>query len=114
MTEFKKALTAYGDISFENALISEIEQLGVKELPLQQGLTHSSYALDNNIKAIIINVFKETNIIRVKAGLFYTGIIAGCNCADDPTPTDEQQEYCEVQININSKTADTEIVLISE
>ena len=108
------ALTAWGSPDFEGALKNYIEQMDVKQLPLQQGLSNSSHALDNNIKAIIISVSEEQNIIRVKAGVFYSGIIAGCNCADDPTPADELPEYCEVRLDINKITAETEITLLNE
>ena len=114
MVQLTKVLAAWGAADFENILKKEIEHMDVKQLPLQQGLSSSSYALDNNIKAIIINAREEENIIRVKAGVFYTGVIAGCNCADDPSPVDEQPEYCEVQIDINKTTAETIIILLSE
>ena len=114
MIQLKKALSVWGTEEFESILKRDIEQMDVKQLPLQQGLSSSSYALDNNIKAIIINVTEEANIIRVKAGVFYTGVISGCNCADDPTPVDEQSEYCEVQIDINKVTAEAIIILLSD
>ena len=114
MIKLTEVLDAWGTADFENILKKEIEHMDVKQLPLQQGLSSSSYALDNNIKAIIINVTEEKNIIGVKAGVFYTGVIAGCNCADDPSPVDEQPEYCEVQIDINKITAETIIILLSE
>ncbi|MEZ5541890.1 MAG: hypothetical protein R3F42_07590 [Pseudomonadota bacterium] len=43
-------------------------------------------------------------MIHARAGLFYTGIIAGCSCADDPTPVEEQAEYCVVDITIDRLT----------
>ena len=58
--------------------------------------------------------YARANSILVKAGIFYTGIIAGCSCADDPTPLDEQNEYCELELNINKETAETTIVLLEE
>ena len=51
--------------------------------------------------------------IRVKAGLAYNGIIAGCSCSDDPTPIDETNEYCEVLFSINKETAETTVELFS-
>jgi len=53
-------------------------------------------------------------VIRVKAGIFYTGVIAGCSCADDPTPIDEQNEYCVVQFDIDRTTADATVTLLAE
>lgn len=81
------------------------------QLPLQQGLSASSYALDDKFSVMIMNASEEAGFIHAKAGIFYSGIIAGCSCADDPTPTNELNEYCEVQLNINKKTAETTVVL---
>jgi hypothetical protein len=50
----------------------------------------------------------------VKAGIFYTGVIAGCSCADDPTPVDELNEYCVVQFDIDRMTAETTVRLLAE
>jgi hypothetical protein len=112
MIQLTKVLSAWRTADFESILKKEIERMGAKELPLQQALSSSSYALDSNIKIIIINVAEAKNTLQVKAGIFYAGVIAGCHCADDPTPIDEQPEYCEVQVEINKKTADTQIVLL--
>lgn len=90
----------------------EIENIEPALLPLQQGLTHSSYVGNAAFKAVILNVTEENNVTKVKAGIFYTGIIAGCSCSDDPSPTDEQTEYCELQFDINKNTAVTTVVLL--
>ena len=91
---------------------NEIESIDSALLPLQQGLTLSSYVGNAAFKPIILNITEENNIVKVKAGIFYTGIIAGCSCSDDPSPTDEQNEYCELQFNINKDTAETEVILL--
>ena len=60
---------------------------------------------------MILGVAEEPECIRVRAGIFYTGVISGCNCADDPSPVDEQNEYCVVQIDINRTTAESTVSL---
>lgn len=92
----------------------EIEKIEPALLPLQQGLTHSSYVGNTSFKVVILNISKENKIIKVKAGIFYTGIIAGCSCSDDPSPIDEQTEYCELLFSINKKTADTTVSLLND
>jgi len=84
-----------------------------EQLPLQKGLTSSSHALDDKLKAVIISVVDEGQFIRAKAGICYTGIIAGCNCADDPSPVNEENEYCEVQLDIDKSTAGTTVILLA-
>ena len=112
MIQLTKSLNAWGTSSFIDILKKEVEQVHADALPLQQGLALSSYVTDSPHKAVIISVSDEEDFIRAKAGIFYSGIIAGCSCADDPTLVNEQPEYCEVVLAINKKTAEAEIVLL--
>ncbi len=113
MFKLSLSLQAWDTEAFNAVLKEEICSLDADTLPLQQGLSSSSYANSNNLSITILKVENENNNIFVKAGLFYTGIIAGCNCADDPTPVDENNEYCEVLFCINKNTAETTVSLIS-
>ena len=110
----KKSLNAWGKAEFEQTLKGEIEQLNHSLLPLQDGLSLSSYVSPTPIKTTILKITDSSEYITIKVGIFYTGIIAGCSCADDPTPLDEQNEYCEIEDKINKKTADADIILLDE
>jgi hypothetical protein len=114
MIRFIDALNAWGTPDFNVILRQEIERLTADQLPLQQGLSSTSHALDNRISAMIISVAGEEGAIRAKAGIFYAGIVAGCSCADDPTPVTEQGEYCVVQVTIDKATAEATLVLLAE
>ena len=114
MIRLTKTLNAWGTADFEVVLKEEIALLDTKQLPLQQGLSTGSYAIDGKFKAMIIGVTEVAGFIRVKAGIFYSGIIAGCSCADDPTPVNEESEYCVVQLDINKQTAETTVALLLE
>jgi hypothetical protein len=112
MIRLIKALDAFGTSRFKSILKKELEQLNADQLPLQQGLSMGSYALDDTLNVMIISVGDDAHCIHVKAGVFYSGIVAGCSCADDPTPLDENSEYCEVRINIDKKTAVASVALL--
>jgi len=112
MIRLINTLNAWGTTGFEGVLKGEVEQLDVDQLPLQQGLSASSHVTDSQRKVLIFSVADEEEFIHIKAAIIYSGIIAGCNCADDPTPVDEQNEYCEVRIEINKKTAETTVALL--
>ena len=114
MIILNSVLQAWNTPAFSETLKTEIEQMDVETLHLQQGLSQSSYACDDNIKAVIISFSEMSGVIQVKAGVFYIGVIPGCNCADDPSPLDEYPEYCEVQFDINMQTAETAVRLLSE
>lgn len=112
MIRLTKSLQAWGTPNFEGALKAELEQINADLLPLQQGLATTSHVAENPHKAMIINVTDEADIIRVKAGIFYSGMVIGCSCADDPTPINEQSEYCEVEFLINKNTAEARVLLL--
>lgn len=114
MTRLTNALNAWGVPDFESVLKKEIEQLGAEHLPLQQGLSTGSYALDNKLQAMIISVSEDAGFIRAKAGIFYAGILTGCSCADDPTPVNEESEYCVVRLDISKSTAETTVALVAD
>jgi hypothetical protein len=104
-------LSTWQTPAFKKTLQAEMEQMDVRRLPLQQGLTRGNYALQDNISVSIIRVSEADDNIIVNAGIFYQSLIAGCSCADDPTPVEELNEYCEVQLIINKTSAETTITL---
>ena len=114
MIKLPNTLKAWGSDNFKATLKSDIEALTANELPLQRGMSSGSYAMDDKIRAMIIGVAEKDDHLEAKAGIFYTGVIAGCNCADDPSPPDEQTEYCVVLLRIDKTTAETEIKLVDK
>ena len=104
MLILSKTIKAWNSADFEKVLAQEVAELGLEHLPLQEGLTQSSVALDSNIKVIVLSVRKKEGNAIIDLGVFYSGIIPGCSCADDPTPVDEINEYCELTIDLELKT----------
>lgn len=114
MVRLQHSLNAWGTPGFPDVAKQEIMQLDANLLPLQQGLSRSSHVTDRPFEALILGSHEENGHIRVKAGIFYSGIIAGCSCADDPTPVDELTEYCVLQFDIDRTTADASVTLLAE
>ncbi len=112
MIRLTNVIQAWGNNDFEIVLKSALEGLDARQLPLQQGLTAGSYALDKDLRVILLSAAEGANVLQIKVGVFYTSIIAGCNCADDPTPVDELSEYCEFQLEIDKNTAETAVSLV--
>jgi hypothetical protein len=108
-----QSLAARGSPDFKATLKRELGQLDGSQLPLVQGMTQGSVPLEGSVEVMILDVSEMETAIHAKAGVFYQSIIAGCSCADDPTPIDERNEYCEVQIDIDKSTAETTVTLLS-
>lgn len=105
------ALNAWNTPAFAATLKRELEGLGAGGLPLQQGLAASSVALDDAYEVMVIAAEDAPGAIRARVGVFYAGIVAGCSCADDPTPVEPQHEYCELLLAIDKATAETAVAL---
>ncbi len=114
MLRLAKTLNAQGTPDFKDILKKELEQIAPEQLPLQQGLSAGSHVQDDKFTAVILGVTEENDSIRARVGIFYTSIIAGCSCADDPTPVSELNEYCKMQLDIDKKTAETKVALLPE
>lgn len=112
MLKFDKALQAWGASDFEEVLKQEIAQLDAGQLPLQQGLAISNVVTADPISVINLRVTELDNVIRVRAGILYKGMIGGCSCTDDPTPDNTNNEYCEVQLDIDKVTAITTVASV--
>jgi len=114
MIVLRKALSAWGTPDFQAILQQEIALLRAEQLPLQQGLSTGNYVSDAPLTVLIHSVEEMEKVIRVKAGIFYQGIIGGCSCTDDPTPASDINEYCEVQLDIDRASAITTVTLLAD
>jgi hypothetical protein len=108
------SLAAWGTPEFEETFKREVGRLTAEMLPLQAALTHGSYASDRVNGVILLSTSESADSVIIKAGLHFTGVIAGCSCADDPTPNNETVEYCEVRIELDRKSARASISLLTD
>lgn len=113
MIHLPASLAAWGSPGFKGVLRHELEQLDGGQLPLQQGLSHTSHALEDKFTVVVNGASEDARAIHAKVGIFYEGIVAGCNCADDPTPVEPQPEYCEVMLAIDKASAATTVTLLA-
>ncbi|MBK9130163.1 MAG: hypothetical protein IPM20_00765 [Gammaproteobacteria bacterium] len=109
-----RALHAWGTPGFNDALKHEVERLDYAQLPLYRALSVGSHVLDGTLNAMVINTSDATGVIHAKVGMFYRSILTGCACADDPTPVNENNEYCVVRFDIDAATGAAEVELLDE
>lgn len=114
MIHLNKALAAWGQDEFPVLLQSEIEQLPHSSLPLQEGLSYSSQVSDEPFQVMMLRVVEEDERIVATTRVLYSGIIAGCSCADDPTPLDTQTESCLLQLSLDKRDASARFDLLPD
>lgn len=109
-----RALAAWGTPRFGEMFKLEVEQLDASQLPLQQGLSGTSAVADDPFSVMLLGATATGDYLRVKAGVFYAGILGGCSCADDPMPLEAQPEYCELWFDIDMRNGETRVELVPE
>jgi hypothetical protein len=94
--------------TFRATLIDEIRTLGPDHPALnpllQAGLRQTSAVADDALAVHLLSSREQEGRILVHLGIFYAGIIAGCGCADDPSPVDTITEHCELLLDIDLAT----------
>lgn len=108
MPKFINSLRDWGSDSFPQTLKSEIENLKTGALPLDKGVFQGGYIDDSNLAITVLHVTDDEKTIQAKVGIFFTEIVAGCSCGDEPM---EQNAYCEMQISIDKATAEAEFAV---
>lgn len=114
MIRLQHALNAWSTPAFERTLKSELQEVALDALPLQQGLRHGSHALEEGVELMVIGAEELAEVIRVRLGVHYRSLIAGCSCADDPTPLDTLAEYCVLRLDIDKHSGALTIRLLEE
>lgn len=112
MIHLPKARDAWNSADFNQVLKHELEALEPTQLPLQQGLTQSSMVSHEPFSAIVTACEESRETICSRVSIIYAGIIAGCSCADDPTPPDTLTECCELRLEIDKLSAETRVTLL--
>ncbi len=111
LVELPEAMAAWGTPTFATVLKSELERLAPAALPLQEGVSHGSYLSTSPFEVMVITIAEAGSCIRVGVGIHYRSVIAGCSCADDPTPMDELAEYCQVELEIDKASGRAQVTL---
>ena len=100
--DLKDTLRAWNTPEFAAVFSRELSATGT--LPLQNHLRYGGVALTDKLSIMVLKSWDDAAALHVKTGIFFSSIIAGCNCADDPTPIDEQPEYAELEVVIDKQS----------
>jgi len=115
MIRLEDTLLSWGSEDFINVFKTEIRGLDINLLPLHKALSAGSYVRDEGLDVMILNCSESEGSLIIKTGIFFQGVISGCNCADDPSPGDATtNEYCELQFTINKLSAEFDVALLTE
>jgi len=103
LVKLQQALRDWSTDSFEQSLKTELMALDPDILPLQQGVTQGGYVDDSDLEFTLLEKSATPQQIVVTVGVFFSEIIAGCSCGDDPVA---QHAYCQVCVHIDRRSAE--------
>ncbi len=104
-------MLAWQTEAFGPTLKREIETMGAEVLPLDQGTSQGGFVDDSKITATFLSVIDRGHSIVAEVGVFFTEIVAGCSCGDEP---DSINAYCRMQIHIDKTTAEANIRVVPD
>ena len=103
-----RCLAAQDTADLEYGLGELIDALPPGELPLQSCCTQGGIVDETERTISLLSVQHTDESIQARIGVFFTEVVGGCNCHDDPV---RHHAYCVVQIRINRRDANIEIAL---
>lgn len=113
MLHLPDSLAAWGTPAFAAVLKRELAAQATA-LPLQQAAAFTSVVLDAPPEIMFIGAAAADGRLEVRIGVFFAGIVAGCSCADDPTPVEPQHEYGEFLLGIDNESAATTVTCLTD
>jgi len=111
MLRLTESLRRQGSEAFRDTLKDELESLANGSLPLDKGCSRGGYADDREMAVTILDVTQGDRFIRARVGVFFSEVVAGCSCGDDPLT---ESAYCEMEVAIDKESAEAEFMVISE
>ena len=109
MIKLPVSLQRWHSHDFKQALKQELEHLPAGTLPLEQGTSRGGFVDDSDISVSVTHTTEDEHSIQARAGVFFTEIITGCGCGDEPMP---ENAHCELRISIDKSTAAAEFEVI--
>ena len=94
--------------AFAATLKAELEGLRREQLPLTRATRHGGQVDACDLAITVLSSREQHACIHAHVGVFFSEIVAGCSCGDDPFT---QQVYCELTVEIDKATAVATVTL---
>ena len=113
MIDLSEILAAWDTPGREAALKRALEGLDAAGLPLlQQALTQGSQVMAEPFQVMVLTTVETEDGLEARVGVFFTSLLGGCQCADDPTPLEPLPEYAQIKITIQRETGMARLSLL--
>jgi hypothetical protein len=93
------SLRTWNQAEFADVLKADLLGLGAGVLPLQEAAAGGCID-ESDVEITVLGSRDSATEIHVNVGVFFTEIIAGCSCGDEPSTS---TAYCELRIRIDKE-----------
>jgi hypothetical protein len=104
MIDLSAVRAAWDTPEREAALKRALEGLDAADLPLQQALMRGSQVTAAPVQVMVLTTTETAEGLEARVGVFFTSLLGGCQCADDPTPLESLPEYAQIKVTIQRET----------
>ena len=111
MIKFSDSLRDWQTNAFSNSFKRDIQGLPSGALPLQARGMQNGLVDDSDLSLTILQTIETEDTLKTKAGIFFSEIIGGCSCGDDPAT---ENAYCEIWVDICKVTSEASFLLADE
>jgi hypothetical protein len=108
---FGNALRDWGTEQFNQSLKVELKALGAGHLPLHGGTNQGGWVDDSDLDVTVISARDSGQAIKVRLSVFFTEVVGGCSCGDDPFGL---PACCTLQVTIEKQTGIAGFEVIEE
>jgi len=105
-------LAAWGSEAFAVILGRELTAAEGLQPLLLRAMTHGNQLATTPVNLLLLHAADEGSCLRLRLDVLFQSVVAGCSCADDPTPWSEINECCHIEIVIDKTTAQADMELI--
>lgn len=96
------SLAAWGSPGFADTLKDELASLPAGSLPLEAGCDQGGRVDDGSARFTVLLARADAQGVQVRLGVFFTEVVGGCSCGEDPFSVDT---YCELDLAIQAGDA---------
>lgn len=95
------SLHAFGSDTFPSVLKADLERLDPAALGLDRAVTQGGQVQEFSVTTTLVGATGDGDAVRARVGVFFTEVVGGCSCGDDPY---QVAGYREMRITIDRQT----------
>lgn len=90
--------------TLKDTLQKELAALPLEALPLAQAMQHGSHVHGID-QVMLLEQTPAGTRMNIRVGIFFSSMLGGCHCADDPGPIELMNEYVELTLQLDPSSA---------